>query len=120
MPPSIGHGKICYLILPAIDIKASAAFYRNVFNWKIRERDDGRVSFDDGIGEVSGMWIPGKDPIDASFVYIMCDDAIATCDLILREGGVVIESPKPEAREVTALFKDPAGNIFGLYEHRAV
>jgi predicted enzyme related to lactoylglutathione lyase len=118
MTPTIGHGKICYVLIPAGDIKASAAFYEKVFGWKIRTRDDGRVSFDDGIGEVSGMWMPGAKPIDASFLYIMTDDAIRTCESITREGGTITQQPDPHAREVIAQFRDPAGNVFGIYEHR--
>ncbi|WP_315823708.1 hypothetical protein [Paraflavitalea speifideaquila] len=42
------------LELPALAIAVSAAFYNTVFGWQIRERPDGSVSFDDGVGEVSG------------------------------------------------------------------
>lgn len=35
MPPNIGHGKICYLILPAVDAEASSAFYEKVFGWNM-------------------------------------------------------------------------------------
>ncbi len=48
------HGKICYLEIPALDLKVSADFYATVFNWRIRTRDDGSTAFDDGVGEVSG------------------------------------------------------------------
>ena len=29
--PTIGHGKICYLGIPALDIQRSVAFYETVF-----------------------------------------------------------------------------------------
>jgi predicted enzyme related to lactoylglutathione lyase len=35
MPPTLGNGKICYIEIPALDIKRSAEFYRNVFGWNI-------------------------------------------------------------------------------------
>jgi hypothetical protein len=54
--PAFGHGKICCLQMPAVDIQQSAGFYRQVFGWNVRERGDGEVAFDDGVGEVSGTW----------------------------------------------------------------
>jgi predicted enzyme related to lactoylglutathione lyase len=114
--PTLGHGKICYLLIPARDVAASAAFYRSVFNWKIRDRGDGRMSFDDGVGQVSGMWMLDTPPLDGSFLYIMCDNAERTCALIRQGGGEIVELPDPGAREITAIFKDPAGNLFGLYQ----
>lgn len=32
--PDYANGKICYIEIPAIDIDASAAFYKAVFGWK--------------------------------------------------------------------------------------
>jgi predicted enzyme related to lactoylglutathione lyase len=55
MPPTIGNGKICYIEFPATDIERSADFYKKVFGWNIRKRGDGSTSFDDGVGEVSGV-----------------------------------------------------------------
>jgi len=54
MPPTFGHGKICYLEIPATDIARSADFYTPAFNWSLRTRGDGTTAFDDGVGEVSG------------------------------------------------------------------
>lgn len=44
------NGKICYLEIPALDIGASAAFYKEVFGWRIRQRGDGATAFDDAVG----------------------------------------------------------------------
>jgi hypothetical protein len=41
------HGKICYLEIPANRAEASAAFYSSIFGWKVRERGDGNLAFDD-------------------------------------------------------------------------
>jgi hypothetical protein len=38
-------------------LPASVAFYRTVFGWSVRQRGDGSLAFDDGVGEVSGTWI---------------------------------------------------------------
>jgi predicted enzyme related to lactoylglutathione lyase len=56
----LANGKICYVEIAALDIKRSAAFYKEVFGWQIRQRDDGSTAFDDTMGEVSGGW--GNEP----------------------------------------------------------
>ena len=46
MPPTFANGKICYIEMPATDIARSANFYRQVFGWNIRKRDNGSTAFD--------------------------------------------------------------------------
>jgi predicted enzyme related to lactoylglutathione lyase len=121
MPPTIGNGKICYVQMPAVDIARSAEFYRAVFGWKIRTRGDGSTAFDDGVGEVSGAWVRGRPPQGAPglLVYIMVKDAAATLELILANGGHLVQAIGADAPEITARFKDPAGNVVGLFQEPA-
>src|SRR6185436_18709910 len=70
MSPTYGNGKICYLEIPASEVRASAAFYEAVFGWKTRKRGDGAVAFDDGVGEVSGTWVLGRPPSGKAGVLI--------------------------------------------------
>lgn len=118
MPPTLGNGKICYLELPARDVARSAAFYQSVFGWRTRQRGDGCTAFDDGVGEVSGTWVVGR-PASAQvglLVYIMVDSVRTTLDAIVANGGEIVQSIGADAPEITARFRDPAGNIFGLYQ----
>ena len=118
--PTIGNGKICYIEMPAVDVKASAEFYQSIFGWNIRTRGDGSVSFDDGVGEVSGTWVLHRKPMTevGLLVYIMVDSAAATIDRVTAKGGVIVQEIGGDAPEITARFKDPAGNILGLYQQR--
>jgi predicted enzyme related to lactoylglutathione lyase len=61
MPPTLANGKICYIEIPATDIRRSAGFYERVFGWRIRPRGDGSTAFDDSTGEVSGTWVRGRE-----------------------------------------------------------
>src|SRR6185369_16342067 len=54
------HGKICYLEIPANTAADSANFYSSIFGWKVRERGDGNLAFDD-TGSVSGTWVKESD-----------------------------------------------------------
>ena len=114
--PTFGNGKICYLEIPANDVQLSALFYEKTFNWKIRNDTDGNFSFDDAVGEVSGMWILGRKPSTDTgiMISIMVDSIADTVKLIAANGGQLIQ----ETSAVTALFADPAGNMMCLYESR--
>ncbi|HTJ52677.1 MAG TPA: VOC family protein [Cyclobacteriaceae bacterium] len=116
--PTLGNGKICYLEIPAIDIQTSASFYSNAFGWKLRRRGDGATAFDDGVGEVSGMWVLDKKPMTEAgiIISIMIDDAEATKKLIIENGGKIIYSATLNSGEVIMHFKDPAGNVMGIYQ----
>ena len=118
MPPTLGNGKICYLELPASDVSRSAEFYEKVFGWGIRRRGDGALAFDDGVGQVSGTWVIGRVPAASPglLIYIMVDSVAATIDRITAHGGEIVQPIGADAPEITARFRDPAGNVLGLYQ----
>jgi uncharacterized protein len=118
MAPTISNGKICYLEIPATDIGRSADFYQRSFGWKLRQRGDGSTAFDDGVGEVSGTWVTGRPPSPAPGVltYIMVDSVEQTIELIVANGGEIVQPIGADAPEITARFRDPGGNVFGLYQ----
>jgi predicted enzyme related to lactoylglutathione lyase len=120
MPPTLANGKICYIEIPATDIARSADFYKHVFGWNIRQRGDGHTAFDDTTGEVSGTWVLGRPPSSAPglLTYIMVDSVAATIDAIVANGGVIVQPIGADAPEITARFRDPAGNVIGLYQDR--
>jgi hypothetical protein len=119
MAPTLRNGKICYVEIPAVDISRSVAFYQAVFGWKTRQRGDGSIAFDDGAGEVSGSWVTGRPPSSGEpgvLIYVMVDSVAATLDSILAQGGELVQPIGADAPEITARFRDPAGNVFGLYQ----
>jgi predicted enzyme related to lactoylglutathione lyase len=122
MPPTLGNGKICYVEMPATNLAQSAKFYRQVFGWNIRTRGDGSTSFDDTVGEVSGSWVLGRPPCTEPglLIYIMVDSVAAVLESVVANGGKVVQSIGADAPEITARFKDPAGNIIGLYQQPAM
>lgn len=119
--PTYANGKICYLEVPATDIARSAEFYRRVFGWGVRQRGDGSTAFDDTTGEVSGSWMLGRPPAAAPgiLVYVMVDSVAATLEAIVAAGGEVVQPIGVDAPEITARFRDPAGNVIGLYQQPA-
>jgi predicted enzyme related to lactoylglutathione lyase len=121
MPPTLGNGKICYVEIPATNIARSAEFYRRAFGWNIRKRGDGSIAFDDGVSEVSGAWVLGRPPGSEPglLIYVMVDSVATTLDAIVASGGEVVQPIGMDAPEITARFRDPAGNVIGLYQQPA-
>jgi len=120
MSPTFSNGKICYIEIPATDIARSSEFYKNVFGWKLRTRGDGAIAFDDGVGEVSGTWVLGRPPAGTPgfMIYIMVNSVAATVDAVVANGGEIVQPIGADAPEITARFRDPAGNVVGLYQER--
>jgi len=121
MPPTLANGKICYVEIPATDIARAADFYGKVFGWRIRTRGDGSTAFDDGVGEVSGTWVLKRPPAATPglLVYVMVDSVAETLDAVVANGGAVVQPIGADAPEITARFRDPAGNVIGLYQEPA-
>jgi predicted enzyme related to lactoylglutathione lyase len=121
MAPTLANGKICYLEMPATDIARSAEFYQAVFGWNVRQRGDGRTAFDDSVGEVSGAWVTGRPPSREAglLFYIMVDSVEKTIDAVISNGGELVQPIGADAPEITARFRDPGGNIIGLYQEPA-
>jgi uncharacterized glyoxalase superfamily protein PhnB/predicted enzyme related to lactoylglutathione lyase len=113
--------RLCYLEVPATDVHQSAAFYEKVFGWNIRQRDGDRPSFDDATGDVSGAFVTGREISrePGLLPYIWVDSIDAILEQVTVHGGVVVEATRPESAGASCwlgTFRDPAGNLMGLYQ----
>lgn len=118
MPPTKANGKVCYIEVPATDIARSAEFYHRVFGWNMRKRGDGATAFDDAIGEVSGAFVRGRPPAATPgfMIYVMVDSVAEAVKLVVANGGEIVQPIGVDAPEITARFRDPGGNVVGLYQ----
>jgi len=109
-------GKICYIEMPAEDVQASADFYQRAFGWTIRTRGDGAIAFDDTTGEVSGAFVANRIPMTPGVMfYIMVDSLEDAIRKVEESGGWVVQARAHET-ELIAWFRDPGGNVVGLYQ----
>jgi uncharacterized glyoxalase superfamily protein PhnB len=49
-------------------------------------------------------------------IYVMVANAAAAAEAVLAAGGEIVEPPDPAAQEQVASFRDPAGNVLGIYQ----
>lgn len=111
-------GGISYLRIPARDVRRSAAFYQAVFGWQLTG-DPGKPGFADGTGHVIGHWRPDLPVVGEAGVlpYVYVDRVDDTLRKISSRGGEVVRPPYPEGELWVATFRDPAGNVLGVWQH---
>jgi predicted enzyme related to lactoylglutathione lyase len=112
------HGHVSYLEIPAVDVAESAAFYEAVFGWQIHRRESGQTSFDDGTGSFIGRWVPehaaSRQPGFLPYVYVdRIDDVLGKAT---ARGAEIVKPPYPEGDLWVATFRDPAGNLIGIWQ----
>lgn len=107
---------VSYLELPASDTAVMADFYESVFGWEIGGSNRNR--FSDGSGHVIGHFMSDLEPSGEAgprpFIYVHgFDDALRTVE---RQGGQIVRSKYVEGNLWVATFRDPSGNVVGIWE----
>jgi len=120
----LGRPRLCFLEIPAMHVHQSADFYEKVFRWNIRHRESARPSFDDATGNVSGAWVTGRQVArePSLLPYIWVDSIEATLAKVASHGGAIVDTShadEPGSASRIATFRDPAGNLIGLYQEES-
>ena len=114
-----GHGRLSYTQIPASDVRESAAFYARVFGWQVRGGSESHLSFTDATGDMIGAWLTGlaasREPGVLPYIYVHGIDGIV--ERIKSNGGEIVKSPYAEGDLWVATFRDPAGNVIGIWQH---
>jgi uncharacterized protein len=103
-------GGISYLRVPAQDPHRSAEFYEAAFGWTVRtDRDD--PAFEDGTGHVIGHFVSDQPAAGDAGVrpYVFVESVDATLER-------VVTAPYPEGDLTVATFRDPSGNVLGVWQ----
>jgi uncharacterized protein len=110
-------GGISYLRVPAKDPRESASFYAEVFGWKVDANRD-EPSFEDGTGHVIGHFVTDVPVAGEAGIlpYVFVEQVDDTLAKVLARGGEVATPPYPEGDLRVATFKDPAGNVIGVWQ----
>jgi uncharacterized protein len=121
-------GRVVHFELPFDDAERAKSFYREVFGWTLQDipdwnyvtvtsgptREDGTATEPGYIG--GGM--TARDGVNGTTVItIDTDDADATLATVAAHGGEVLQEKVPVGDlGFAAYFRDPEGNVVGLWQ----
>jgi uncharacterized protein len=116
-PSVFRPGGLSYLRIPAPDPARLARFYQAVFGWTLHDRG-GSPSFADGSGHVIGHFVSDLPVAGDAGVrpYIYLDALDPVLAEIISAGGELVEPPYAEGNLWVATFRDPAGNVVGVWQ----
>ncbi|RPJ20577.1 MAG: VOC family protein [Chloroflexi bacterium] len=109
---------VVHVEIPAANVEAAGKFYQELLGWKIQHDHELNYSMWEA-GDGSGGGFPevsADAPAGHVLIYIGSDDIEADLKKVEKLGGTVVH-PKTEIPNMGwfAMFKDPTGNVLGLY-----
>jgi len=112
-----GH-PIVHVELSANDREAAGKFYSELFGWQVQDHPEMNYATFEAAGGPGGGFAPvgGNMPAGQTLVHVGTDDIDASLAKVEQLGGTTL-MPKTEIPNIGwfGLFKDPTGNIVGLY-----
>jgi predicted enzyme related to lactoylglutathione lyase len=122
------QGTLNYIQIPAVDLDESTAFYDEVFGWSVTRSPTAAAEleqtsypeFADSTGQVGGAFVLGRRPSQEAGILpcVLVQDIDETLRAVVDNGGEVA-TPRTaivEGVDWEAAFRDPAGNMIGLFE----
>ncbi|HVV13408.1 VOC family protein [Amycolatopsis sp.] len=115
-------GTPCWVDLMTTDVEASAGFYRELFGWNVVDQGaefGGYRICDLGGKPVAGIGAAQAGMPPAWLTYVAVQDADVATKAVTAAGGQVLAEPMEIPRRGRmAVFADPAGAVFGVWEPR--
>ncbi|WP_062077508.1 VOC family protein [Demequina globuliformis] len=113
------HGDITHIDIPVADLGAATEFYEALFGWTITA-PPGFAGYPmwQAPNEVSGGGLaPRSEGFTQPRSYVEVDSIDDTLAQIQERGGTIVRGKEEiTATSWWAVFRDPDGNIMGLYE----
>ena len=123
-PTGYTPGTPCWVDLASSDLEASAAFYGGLFGWElVAPAADDEETGGYRLFTLGGKRVAGIGPVQAEgsppawTVYVATDDAAATAGRVRDNGGGVLMEPMAVTDAgVGAVFSDPGGAVWGVWQ----
>jgi predicted enzyme related to lactoylglutathione lyase len=112
---------LCYFEIPSPNIEKAGTFYSSIFGWKftISNLTENKYwEFSTGEGQLSGGLDSTKSPVEGGvIVYLKVENIDTILTKVEAHGGKVLRSKFNigGGYGFSAIFKDPNGNVLGLF-----
>lgn len=119
-------GTPCWIDLGTPDIEAAVDFYSALFDWTVEESENPEETGGYRMATRDGKPIAGMMPLmqegqpPAWTTYVSVEDADATAAAVKQAGGGALAEPM-DVMDIgrMAVFADPAGAVFGIWQPRS-
>ncbi|HEX9697567.1 MAG TPA: VOC family protein [Actinomycetota bacterium] len=115
----MAHGEIQHVELHTTDNAATQSFYEQVFGWTFdHSMGEFYLMFQDPSGRVGGGFSKEIPALGTVVFFVTVDSIEKTLAQAAELGGGVVQDKKLIDANVGswASFKDPAGNVIGIFE----
>lgn len=112
------HHAISYVEINVSDLEAAKTFYSQAFGWEFNDygAEYAGIRAPDGDGELGGL-NPERQPGGQSpFVLVFSEDLDGSLKAVEGAGGDVVEGPYDYPGGRRFHFRDPSGNVLGVFQ----
>jgi predicted enzyme related to lactoylglutathione lyase len=111
------HHSIDYVEIYVDDVAAAKQFYGGVFGWRFNDYGDGYAAIQspDGDGEIGGI-TTGEQRGGAPLVLVISEDLDGSLQAVTGAGGEMVEGPFDYPGGRRFHFRDPSGNVLGVFQ----
>ena len=111
------HHTIDYVEIYVDDVAAAKEFYAAAFGWQFADYGDAYAGIQapDGDGEVGGLTV-GRPTGSSPFVLMFSQDLEASLRAVTEAGGEIVEGPYDYPGGRRFHFRDPSGNVLGVFQ----
>jgi predicted enzyme related to lactoylglutathione lyase len=111
------HHSIDYVEIYVDDVSQAKRFYGEVFGWHFNDYGDdyAGIQAPDGDGEIGGITV-GQTHGGSPLVLIISDTLDTSLYAVEKAGGEVIGGPFDYPGGRRFHFRDPSGNVLGVFE----
>ena len=121
-------GRVVHFEIPADDVERARQFYREAFGWQLQPMPEMGYTLvqttptgDQGPtepGAINGGMMQRHDPLSTVIVVIDVDDIDTALKTVEELGGTVVRQRMPIGdMGHAAYFRDPDGNVVGLWQN---
>jgi hypothetical protein len=117
-PSSGGGAPVDWFEVLGSDAERTQSFYKEMFGWTVNPGDPGYGLVDTGAGKGIQGGLGGAGGENWATIYANVADVEATLARAEQLGASRIYGPMAvDDHMQTGAFRDPAGNVFGVYHH---